>query len=254
MHNIKKAPNKEIKEFVRKRYAQFAVDPSSCRGPATSPAAYSRVRAIGYTPEELEALPASVIESAAGCGNPADLADLKEGEVVLDLGSGGGIDVFLAAKRVGPKGRVIGVDMTPEMIKKARENAKKMGLGNVEFKLGEIERLPVEDDFVDVVLSNCVINLSPSKDKVFKEAYRVLRHGGRMVISDIVTQGKLPKTIRESKDAWAACIAGALEEGEYLECIRRAGFRNICVLSRGTSCCGPMPEKIYSLKVKAIKP
>jgi len=236
----------EIKEFVKKRYAR-AANGSSCCEPLTCCGPLSRaffVKMIGYSSEELEDLPESVINTVSGCGNPTALADLREGETVLDLGSGGGIDVLLAAKKVGPRGKVIGVDMTQEMIKLANENAK-----NVEFRLGEIESLPIENESVDVVISNCVINLSPDKDKVFREAFRVLKPGRRMLISDIVTQGELPKKMRGSLELWAGCIAGALDEQEYLRKIRDAGFRDVEVLSRGA-----FLGKVYSIKVRAYKP
>ena len=241
----------EIKEFVKKRYARVAsgsscCEPITCCGPL-SRASFAKM--IGYSSEELEELPESVINTISGCGNPTALAELREGENVLDLGSGGGIDAFLAAKKVGPKGRVIGVDMTQEMIKLANGNAKRMNAKNVEFRLGEIESLPIENESVDVIISNCVINLSPNKGKVFREAFRVLKPGGRLLISDIVTLGELPKQVRENLELWAGCIAGALEEQEYLQKIRDAGFRNVEVLSKSA-----FLGKIYSIKVKAYKP
>ena len=168
--------------------------------------------------------------------------------MVLDLGSGGGIDVFIAAKNVGPKGRVIGVDMTDEMLDLARKNSEELGFENVEFRKGDIEDLPVENDSVDVIISNCVINLAPDKDNVFREAYRVLRPGGRITVSDIVTDGPLPKEIRENPDQWAACVSGALDLDDYLEKIRHAGFEKVEVLDRrgfGT---------VYSAEIAAYKP
>jgi len=173
-----------------------------------------------------------VTDVSLGCGNPTAIAELQPGEVVLDLGSGGGIDCFLAAKKVGPEGKVIGLDMTPDMIKLARRNAKKVGATNVEFRYGEMEDIPLPDESVDAIISNCVINLSPDKDAVFSEAYRVLRPGGRMMVSDIVINGQLPQSIRDSLDAWAGCIAGALDEPVYLGKIRAAGFEKVKVLSR----------------------
>jgi SAM-dependent methyltransferase len=173
-----------------------------------------------------------VTEASLGCGNPIAIASLRPGEVVLDLGSGGGIDCFLAARKVGPAGRVIGLDMTPDMIKLAQRNAKKIGATNVEFRLGEMEDMPLPDRSVDAIISNCVINLSPDKDAVFQEAYRVLRPGGRMSVSDIVIQGELPQPVRERLDAWAACVAGALDEAVYLDKMRLAGFEDVDVLSR----------------------
>jgi SAM-dependent methyltransferase len=166
-----------------------------------------------------------------GCGNPTAIADLKADEVVLDLGSGAGVDVFLAANKVGSAGRVIGVDMTKGMVDKAEEIARNYGYRNVEFRLGEIEKLPVEDESVDAIISNCVINLSPDKSKVFQEAYRVLKPRGRLIVSDIVSEGMLPAEIRDNLDAWACCIGGALEQQEYLRKIKKAGFENVQVMS-----------------------
>ena len=192
-----------------------------------------------------------------GCGNPTALAELKEGETVMDLGSGGGIDVFLAARKVGEKGKVIGVDMTPEMLQRARENAKKGNYNNVEFRLGEIENLPAANDSVDVIISNCVINLSPDKSAVFKEIYRVLKPDGRILISDLVTEGELPEEIRKSFPAWAECIAGALEKKEYLDIIKKAGFRNVTVVSEYPFNESGMDDrllgKIISVQIKAYK-
>ena len=236
---------KERYSEVARRSAQGDSCCSSCCGAAEG----SYASSIGYAEEDLSGLPESVVSACAGCGNPTALAGLREGEVVLDLGSGGGIDVFLAARRVGPTGRVIGVDMTEEMVELARRNAAEMGLENVEFRLGEIEDLPVDDESVDVIISNCVVNLSPDKDRVFSEAFRVLRPGGRMVISDIVSDGELPQEIREDPDAWAECIAGALDEEVYLEKIRAAGFRDVRVLSKRR-----FMDLVYSVEVEAHKP
>jgi arsenite methyltransferase len=177
-----------------------------------------------YSAEELADLPDSVTQASAGCGNPTAIASLQPGEVVLDLGSGGGIDCFLAARKVGPSGHVIGVDMTPEMVGLARRNKAKVGLDNVEFRLGEMEHLPVADGSVDVIISNCVINLAPDKDPVFAESYRVLKPGGRMSVSDIVTYGELPDVLRRNLEAWAGCLSGALDEGAYLGKMRAAGL------------------------------
>jgi arsenite methyltransferase len=185
-----------------------------------------------YSAAELDGLPESVTDISLGCGNPIAIAELQPGEVVLDLGSGGGIDCFLAARQVGLEGKVIGLDMTPEMIKLARRNARKMGVTNADFRYGEMEEIPLPDGSVDVVISNCVINLSPDKDAVFHEVFRVLRPGGRINVSDIVVDGELPQPIRDNLDAWASCVAGALDEAEYLSKIRAAGFEDVQVLSR----------------------
>jgi SAM-dependent methyltransferase len=201
-------------------------EPSRVEGTETSAAARF------YSAEELAGLPESVTEISLGCGNPTAIAELQPGDVVLDLGAGGGIDCFLAASRVGPQGRVIGLDMTPDMIKLARRNAKKIGATNVEFRYGEMEEIPLPDESVNVIISNCVINLSPDKDAVFREANRVLQPGGRISISDIVVDGELPQPIRDSLNAWAGCIAGALDEDDYLDKIRAAGFEAVSVQSR----------------------
>jgi arsenite methyltransferase len=206
---------------------------ASCCGPAPvadAPAGSDAARL--YPVEELTGLPDTVTDASLGCGNPLAIADLKPGETVLDLGSGGGIDCFLAARKVGPQGRVIGLDMTPDMIKLARRNAKKLGMANVIFDYGEMEEIPLQDTSVDVIISNCVINLSPDKDAVFGEAYRVLRPGGRLSVSDMVVDGDLPQVIRDNLNAWAGCLAGALDESDYLSKIRAAGFERVEVLSR----------------------
>lgn len=214
--------------------------PSPCCSPAPAattaccnPAeAISTGAARFYSDEELGDLPDSVTGLSLGCGNPTAIAELQPGETVLDLGSGGGIDCFLAARQVGPEGQVIGLDMTPDMIKIARRNAKRIGATNVDFRYGEMEEMPLPDSSVDVVISNCVINLSPDKDAVFAEVIRVLRPGGRMSVSDIVLNGELPQPIRDSLDAWAGCIAGALDEGDYLGKIEAAGFEGVEVESK----------------------
>ncbi|MBI2305569.1 MAG: arsenite methyltransferase [Chloroflexi bacterium] len=229
--------DREIKRVVRKRYSQLAVSVSSCCPPASAAAPDSLERrqeraAEQYGQEALCHLPDAVIGASAGCGNPVALALLQPGQVVVDLGSGGGIDVFLSAEKVGPQGRAIGVDMTPEMIRLARENALQMGVTNVEFRLGEMEKLPLEKESADMVISNCVINLSPDKDAVFREAFRVLKPGGRLVISDIVLPEDIPHEIRQSWEAWTACVAGALREEVYLEKIQSAGFKDVSVVIR----------------------
>jgi len=242
--------SEKIKQHVKKHYAKVAKGSTCCGVPTCcDPSSTSFARMIGYSDEELKGLPDSVMKTVSGCGNPTALADLKEGETVLDLGSGGGIDAFLAAKKVGPNGRVIGVDMTEEMIKLAKENAERMEVGNVEFRLGEIENLPIEDEMVNVVISNCVINLSPDKDKVFSEAFRVLKPGGRILISDIVTHGELPREVRENLEMWAACVAGALDEKDYLQKIRNTGFEKVEVVAKND-----FMRMVSSIKVRAYKP
>jgi len=244
----------KVKEKVRERYGEIAAEfvekgrpvsccspqeasccppqQASCCGPSQTDVTQLANAMRLYSAQELTDLPESVTDVALGCGNPTAIADLKPGEVVLDLGSGGGIDCFLAARQVTPQGRVIGLDMTPEMINLARQNAKKVGATNVEFRCGEMEDMPLPDESVDVIISNCVINLSPDKDKVFSEAYRVLRPGGRLAISDIVTYGSLPEVVRSSLEAWAGCVAGALDETAYLDKMRQAGFTEVEVTAR----------------------
>ncbi len=227
-----------IKEIVKSRYAKVALEnlpccgtKGSCCGSASS--ADEIGRQVGYGASELSAVPEGA-NLGLGCGNPVALALLKEGDVVLDLGSGAGFDAFLAAARVGQAGKVIGVDMTDEMIEKARKNAQKGGFENVEFRLGEIENLPVSNAEVDVIISNCVINLSPDKEQVFKEALRVLKPGGRLVVSDLVLLNALPETIKQSIEAYVGCIAGAMMKDEYLAAIKASGFKDITVLGEDT--------------------
>ena len=219
----------EIKKVVREGYAQIARQQSSCCGPAStcgSDYAETASKQIGYSDEELGAVPEGA-NLGLGCGNPVALASLKEGEVVVDLGSGAGFDCFLAAQRVGPGGKVIGVDMTPEMIDKARANARKGELENVEFRLGEIENLPVADNLADAVISNCVINLSPDKPRVFEEAFRVLKPGGRLLVSDIVLLKELPDFIKNSLEAYIGCLSGAIMREQYTATIKAAGFQRV---------------------------
>ncbi len=246
----------EIKKFVKKRYSEMAkAGVPCCPSCECGPSLIELGKRIGYSDKDLRNVP-EASNMGLGCGNPVALAALKEGDTVLDLGSGGGIDVFLAAERVGRKGKVIGVDMTEEMVEKAESTARKYGYANVEFRLGEIESLPVEDNSVDVIISNCVINLSIDKEKVFREAYRVLKHGGKIMISDLVTEGELPEEIKKSFDAWAGCIAGALEKREYLETIRKAGFKKVKVVSESSYDIDVSEElkgKITSVKVEAYK-
>jgi ubiquinone/menaquinone biosynthesis C-methylase UbiE len=220
-----------IKETVKKKYSKLAEANKSCCCPSDDASSRAYVEAL-YSKEEIESLSKEAADMSMGCGNPTAIANLKPGEVVLDLGSGGGIDAFLAARKVGPQGRVIGLDMTEEMVERAQENAKKMGLINVEFRLGEMEAIPLPDKSVDVVISNCVINLSPDKDSVFREIFRVLKPEGRIAVSDIVIQSKLPKFISQNPEAWTSCIGGALKEEDYLSKIRTAGFANIAIDSK----------------------
>ncbi len=232
--------SEDVRSKVRQHYGRIATEfdveeRASCCGPAETsscgcgPAQEINIDLVSkmYEAADLSDLPEDVTGISLGCGDPVTLASLKQGQTVLDLGSGGGIDVFLAAKQVGESGHVIGIDMTAVMIEKARSNKEKIGVSNVEFRLGEIEHLPVADDTVDVVISNCVINLSPDKPQVFREAYRVLQPGGRLAVSDIVTNGPLPDAIKQSMAAWAGCVAGALEVDDYVAAIEDAGFVDV---------------------------
>jgi arsenite methyltransferase len=271
----------EIRKVVREGYAGVARQSGSCCGPATSCRCSTNVardigRNIGYTEEDLESVPEGA-NLGLGCGNPVALASLREGETVLDLGSGAGFDCFLAAKRVGAKGRVIGVDMTPEMIEIARQNARKGHYDNVEFRLGEIENLPAADSSVDAVISNCVINLSPDKKRAFGEAYRVLKPGGRVMVSDIVLLQELPESVRTSVAAYVGCLSGALMKSDYLAAIEAAGFGDIDIVEETAFAVelmandptgaaviqkqGLAPEEldrvaasVVSIKVSAVKP
>ena len=224
----------KIKKVVREGYAKIAKQSSSCCAPVNSccgstDLAQDISKSIGYTEEELKVVPEGA-NLGLGCGNPVALASLREGETVLDLGSGAGFDCFLAASKVGKKGRVIGVDMTPEMLEKARENASKGNYGNIEFRLGEVESLPVADNSVDVVISNCVINLAPDKRRVFAEAFRVLRPGGRLTISDMVLLQELPDFIKKSIEAYIGCLSGAIMRDEYIGAIKAAGFQEVSII------------------------
>ncbi len=198
-----------------------------CGSPARASTGKDPITRNLYTAAEAAQVPADALVASFGCGNPTALADLKPGDIVLDLGSGGGIDVLLSARRVGPTGKVYGLDMTPEMVDLARKNQKEAGVTNVEFLQGTIEQIPLPDGSVDVIVSNCVINLAPDKDQVLREAFRVLRPGGRLAISDIVLRGVLPRSVRESMEAWAGCIAGALVETDYRAKLAAAGFVDI---------------------------
>jgi arsenite methyltransferase len=226
--------HQEIKNKVKEGYGRVAMEnrpccgaPSSCCGSSASIQTIGEM--IGYSRDEMNQVPDGA-NLGLGCGNPVALASLKEGQTVLDLGSGAGFDCFLAAKAVGEQGRVIGVDMTPEMVKKAWENAKKGGYRNVEFRLGDIEYLPVVDNSVDVILSNCVINLSPNKPKVFSEAFRVLKPGGKLTLSDVVLLQPLPPALAGSAAAYLGCVAGASLKNDYLHMLAEVGFADVQVV------------------------
>jgi arsenite methyltransferase len=240
----------DIRSAVRDRYAGTARQAGQ-GGCGCGCGGASQSEQLGYERSELQAIPAEA-DLGLGCGNPTALAGLEAGQTVLDLGSGGGIDCFLAARRVGPAGRVIGVDMTAEMVDRARAAARKGGFQNVEFRLGEIENLPVADASVDAVISNCVINLSPDKGRVFREAFRALKAGGRLLVSDIVLTGELPPGAKEDEELWAACVSGALPEAEYLQLMREAGFSEVSVLAR-TDAGGQAALPVRSLQVRAVK-
>ncbi|MBS7637926.1 arsenite methyltransferase [Candidatus Bathyarchaeota archaeon] len=253
----------KIKEKVRKYYAQIAKKQRSCcsiscrQNPVDREKGYEK---LGYAEEELKSLPEDVF--SLGCGK-VELVSIKEGGTVLDLGSGSGFDCFLASKRVGEDGKIIGVDMAPEMINRAREAARKGNYKNMDFILGDIEKLPVADNSVDVVISNCVINLSPNKKRVFDEAFRVIKSCGRLMISDIVLLSELPKVIRESELAYVGCISGAALKEEYLEMIKSSGFKDIEVVEEIQFSINSLVDELYvkeyegstvSIKIYGIKP
>jgi len=248
--------DQDIKEVIKDRYGKIARGEQTFCCPSCGPTVTDQCLAVGYSAEDLALVPDLAI-LGVGCGNPTALADLKVGETVLDLGSGAGIDVFLAAKKVGEHGRVIGVDMTEDMVAKGSLLAQQHAFGNVEFRLGYIEHLPVDAGTVDVIISNCVINLTPDKLVSFKEVHRVLKPGGRILISDLVTAGELPADVRASAAAWADCLAGAMEREAYLETIRQAGFSEVAVVSESSYEAPGMDErlsgKILSVKVQAFK-
>jgi arsenite methyltransferase len=275
--------NDAIRDQVKEAYTKAVVAGAKCGcncGSLSPKGVISKISG-DYSTDELSALPADAVENSFGCGNPLAFADVKEGDVVLDLGSGAGIDILLAANKVGPTGKVIGVDMTPEMIKRAEANIKKSGYKNIEVRQGTIENLPVEDNSVDLIISNCVINLSPEKDKVFAEIFRVLKKGGKMQVSDIVAD-ELPEEIKKIPEIYNSCIGGAVSEKKYIEYIKNAGLSNIEIKSKfvyesstlkgiviselpETSCCSGNTEqmidkilpqfegKIASIKVYAEK-
>lgn len=261
--------NDDIRQTVRNRYKRIALqdmNSGSCCDPGygccDTPIDYEQVSAkLGYSSEELSVVPEGS-NLGLGCGNPQAIADLKPGEFVLDLGSGGGFDCFLVSKQVGPNGKVIGVDMTPEMISRARNNAAKGGYSNTEFRIGEIEYLPVENGIINVIISNCVINLSPDKQQVFHEAFRVLKSGGRLAISDIVITAELPPEIKQSQDALAGCISGASSIEALRDMLQESGFSNIIIESKDESRefikdwipGAKIDDYIVSAVIKAVKP
>ena len=246
----------EIKQIVRKSYAK-AAKRTSCCGP--QPAEESgcctdtKSKDIGYSNQEVESVPEGS-DLGLGCGNPVAIASLKSGDTVLDLGAGAGFDCFLAAKKVGQDGKVIGVDMTPEMIDKARENAQKGNYQNVEFRLGEIEHLPVADNTVDVIISNCVINLAPNKLDVMKEAYRVLKPGGRIAISDLALRGELPKKIRDNMAAYVSCVAGAIHIDDYKKAVQSAGFSDVKFTVNQAASCSTSEEDKKAAQALKLTP
>ena len=258
-----------IREFVRERYGNIARTATSCCGPSptssccgpSSPFHDNASEQMGYSKEQLDTLPEGA-DLGLGCGNPHTFSRMRPGETVLDLGSGGGIDCFLAAKAVGDTGRVIGVDMTADMVSKARENAEKMGAANVEFRLGEIEHLPVADNSIDVILSNCVINLSPNKLQVFRDALRVLKPGGRLAISDMVALQAMPEEMRRDVGLLTGCVAGAAEVERIQEMLAEAGFEDIRVAvekKSGEVIAEWFPGKkiedyVASARIEAVKP
>jgi arsenite methyltransferase len=259
--------NENIKKIVREGYARVATQGNSCCGSASSDFS----KHIGYSEDDMDSVPAGA-NLGLGCGNPVALAGLKRGETVLDLGSGAGFDSFLAAQRVGATGKVIGVDMTPEMLDKARTNAQKGGYKNVEFRLGEIESLPLADASVDVIMSNCVINLSTDKPRVFAEAFRVLKSGGRLMVSDLVLLKELPPSVKNLAAAYVGCIAGAIKKEAYIQAIKDAGFRDVAIVEENAYPVEGVTEaltaldrndvkttaryasSVVSIKVKGIKP
>ena len=243
----------EMKKIVKEGYAKIATQGVSCC-PSSSCCGNTGLakdisRSVGYSDEEINVVPEGA-NLGLGCGNPVAIASLKEGDVVLDLGSGAGFDAFLASPKVGKTGRVIGIDMTPEMIEKASANAKKGNYKNVEFKLGEIEKLPVEDNSIDVVISNCVINLSPDKESVFKETFRVLRPGGRLMVSDLVLVKELPDIIKESVEAYVGCLAGAIMEDKYIGYIKKAGFKEVKIIEQANYPLEAMANDVTAQVVK----
>jgi arsenite methyltransferase len=273
------APAQDIRDLVKQRYGQAVqavvrgAKPSCCGSAATGMGGTDPITRDLYAAEQTSGLPAEALLASFGCGNPTALAELRPGETVLDLGSGGGIDVLLSARRVGPTGKAYGLDMTDEMIALAEKNKLKAGASNVEFLRGTIEEIPLPDGAVDVIISNCVINLSGDKDKVLREAFRVLKPGGRFAVSDIVLRRELPESARKSMTLWTGCVAGALVESDYVGKLHRAGFRDVTVeatriydkhdaAEMASSCCGAdvsetvtaLDGAIMSAFIRARKP
>jgi arsenite methyltransferase len=238
------AMNTDVKETVRRKYGQAArqvtegARSSCCSSTCCGGTAEDPITSNLYSASETATLPEKAVLASLGCGNPTALAELRDGEVVLDLGSGGGIDVLLSARRVGPTGKAYGLDMTDEMLALARENQRKAGVENVEFLKGEIEAIPLPDSTVDVIISNCVINLSADKEQALREAFRVLRPGGRFAVSDVVVRGEVPDELRRSMELWVGCVAGALSEDEYQTLLTNAGFEQI----------GIEPTRVYEIE------
>lgn len=263
---------RDVKDIVREKYAdaarQVAAGRRACCG-STAAAGCDPISTDLYGAGETESVPAEALQASLGCGNPAALAQLAPGEVVLDLGSGGGIDVLLSARRVGPAGKAYGLDMTDEMLALARENQRKAGLDNVEFLKGEIEAVPLPDASVDVIISNCVINLAADKDRVFREAFRVLRPGGRFAVSDVVTRGAISEALRHDVLLWVGCLAGGLDEADYVAKLAAAGFGGITIeptrvyriedareflVGKGAAAAAGLDGKFFSAFVRAVKP
>lgn len=247
------ASKKDINEYIKETYSRIAKESEkSCHCCSCHSTSHDISKSIGYSEEEMNAVPEANL--GLGCGNPIAISNIKEGDVVLDLGCGAGFDSFLAVNKVGKTGKVIGVDMTEEMINKAKANARKYGYSNTDFRLGQIENLPVDDNSVDVIISNCVINLSQNKDKVFSEAFRVLKENGRMFVSDIVLLGELSKEQKNNKDLIAGCVGGALQKKDYINRIEKAGFTvKIVGEDKEISKTQYMGIPLESLKVEAIK-
>ena len=252
-----KNKNEEVKKTVKKAYSKVATNSNSCCcscgcGSTDEQTIKTISKSIGYSEEEMNAVPEANL--GLGCGNPTAFSSIKEGDVVLDLGSGAGFDCFLASKKVGKTGKVIGLDMTEEMIAKARALAKDHGYSNVEFRLGDIENMPLDNNSVDVIISNCVINLAPDKSKVFKEAYRVLKSGGKMYVSDIVLLAKLTEKQLNDEDLLSGCVAGALQKNDYLAKIKQAGFKvNVISEDKEISKTQYNGIALESIKIEALK-